>query len=84
MEDSNYVLNAEVGLHPEYTINDQQSMSTYLKACCKVLIEMSFDKEEDDFLRFRVDFLHRSVKDLLNEHDIVQTLKARTAADFKS
>ena len=82
MEDPDYVLNAEVGLGSEHPLNSHRSMATYLSACCKDFIEVSFPENDENCLGHRVDSVHRSVRDILHEQDIVRTLKAWAAAEF--
>lgn len=80
---------------PEYALNDDKhrlsdaetysiydKMRTRLNARCKDLLEVNKYEDDSTFLKYRVDFLHRTVKDFLQTHDMQEMLKSRAAANF--
>ena len=55
---------------------------TYLNARCKDLLEVTEVPEGYSFMRYKVDFLHRTVKDFLSTGDVNDDLKRRAGAGF--
>lgn len=57
-------------------------MRRHLNARCKDLLEVNFDPEETGCLVYKVYFLHRTVRDFLNNRDMHDFLAARTCPEF--
>jgi hypothetical protein len=97
MEDPDYALNSEIqSFTEEEVIHTSQMMRKYVNARCKDLLEVTgcdeagimyesqFDvlPPTDTYVRYRVDFLHRTVRDFLRTKDVYNLLQDRTAESF--
>lgn len=81
--DPDYAL--KLGLHNYREIDIlliSKKMTKQINACCKDLLEVNIIKWEDSFLQYKVDFLHRTVRDFLVTKEMVHLVKTRSAAEF--
>jgi hypothetical protein len=63
--------------------NIYENTKKRLNARCRDLLEINVDPAETSFLMYKVDFLHRTVRDFfLKTNAMEEILKPRTAADF--
>jgi len=80
-----YALDAEICAFSESEIRSTyERMRKRLNAQCKDLLEVNeYDEEgERTFLRYKVDFLHRTVKDFLEGQEMQDLLKNRASMTF--
>ncbi|KAN0112561.1 hypothetical protein V8E51_005512 [Hyaloscypha variabilis] len=82
-EDPDYALRAGIKIpSDEDIISMNEKLQRYLNACCKDMLEVNIDVDEETFFRYRVVFLHRSVKDFLLLKEIHDMLRSRTSSKF--
>jgi NACHT domain/N-terminal domain on NACHT_NTPase and P-loop NTPases len=84
-KNSDYALDAEICAFSESEIQSTyERMRKRLNAQCKDLLEVNeYDEEgERTFLRYKVDFLHRTVKDFLEGQEMQDLLKGRASVTF--
>jgi hypothetical protein len=83
-EDSEFALKTEI--HPfsdTEIVSVSEKMRKHLNARCKDLQEVNTDSTEgDNFLRYRVEFLHRTGRDFLMTKDVHNLLRSRAPAKF--
>ncbi|KAF1352018.1 hypothetical protein BDV97DRAFT_137122 [Delphinella strobiligena] len=81
--DPDYALNASVCPISDSAIAVKvKEMPSYLNARCKDLLEVNKATSDSTLLRYRVDFLHRTVRDFLKTNDMHQMLSRRAKAEF--
>jgi hypothetical protein len=82
-KDPDYALKADVRRLSAAEIGSTYDrMRTRLNARCKDLLEVNDYDDEDTFFKYRVDFLHRTVRDFLKTNDMQVMLEFRSAATF--
>ena len=80
---SNYALEAEVKVMKEEEIYAAQNVvQRRMNARCKDLLEINENVDENAFFRFKVEFLHRTVKDFLRTDRIHRKLSSWSSSDF--
>ena len=86
-----------VALDPNYVLGDIEPLSfsqsdlqslyekqrKSLNARCKDLLEITIVPDDYAFLKFKVDFLHRTVKDFLSTSDVHDRFKMKAGAGFE-
>jgi hypothetical protein len=78
-----YAIIAEAqSLTNEEIILVRRKMKKYLNARCKGLLEINIDPEEKFSLRYKIDFLHRTVRDFLRSNELQQMLQSQAPEGF--
>jgi hypothetical protein len=78
-----YAIIAEAqSLTNEEIILVRRKMKKYLNARCKGLLEINIDPEEKSSLRYKIDFLHRTVRDFLRSNELQQMLQSQAPEGF--
>lgn len=78
-ENIDSALHAEISpMSKEETLLVSTKMNTYINARCKDLLEVNCYSDSSDFFPYKVDFLHRTVRDFLKTKDMYNLLQSRT------
>ncbi|KAI1337287.1 hypothetical protein F5Y15DRAFT_158196 [Xylariaceae sp. FL0016] len=81
-ENGNYALELPIGYQVDIK-RVHERMKKRLNVRCKDLLEITVDPEEPTYMRHKVDFLHRTVKDFFLDTDAVtDVIKERRTAPF--
>ncbi|KAI9795146.1 MAG: hypothetical protein M1816_000168 [Peltula sp. TS41687] len=80
-EDPDYALNAGVEpIEDDAASKIYQTWRTKLKKRCRDLIKVNFDHSEISFFKYKVDFLHRTVRDFLRDNHQTELCKQTSQA----
>lgn len=81
--DPDYALNAKIEpIKDDIAFQIYETWRTKLKRRCRDLIKVNVDKSADDcFFKYKVDFLHRTVRDFLRDNHQAE-LRKQTPQDF--
>ncbi|KAF2194685.1 hypothetical protein K469DRAFT_734449 [Zopfia rhizophila CBS 207.26] len=81
-EDPEYFLNVEVSpISQDEAFETARRWRKLLNSRCRDLLEVNSSDSETTFLKYKVDFLHRTVRDFLRDN-YQEELRSRTAAHF--
>jgi hypothetical protein len=87
-EDLNFALRLRIGILNPTEINERHdNMERRLDARCKGLLEASKDyryMEAEPTFEYKVDFLHRTVRDFLRTKDMQNMLVSRISSEFNA
>jgi hypothetical protein len=82
-EDPNFALDVKIReLQKHEAMERYDNMRKRLNARCQDLLEINSDPLDNFFNRYKVDFLHRTVRDFLKTRDMQQVLAGRINSDF--
>jgi hypothetical protein len=85
-ENPNYALEVHAAPYPDHAMGAiHRRMKERLNARCRDLLEVNIDSSESGIFKYKVDFLHRTVRDFfVDTNALEEMLKGRIATSFNA